>query len=144
VHAANIRDLKPDESVTLTVAGSGISSNFVKVTAIPVHNQVMVTYKDKNKNVTKLLNSPSLSDLGISSPTVLTIRAKKTYIDALAQDKIDFDEFEQKIQLLSYPSLGENLSQGSSPSFWPAGSTGYSWPSSESVDTFEGRRSNRR
>jgi hypothetical protein len=144
IHAANIRELKPDESVILTLTGSGISSNFGKVVVIPGYNQVMVTYKDKDKNVTKLLTSPSLSDLGISSPTVLTIRAKKSYIDALAQDKINFAEFEQKIQLLSYPSLGENLSRGSSPSFWPAGSTGYSWPSSTSINVSEGSSSNRR
>lgn len=115
VHTANIRGLKPNESVILTVTGSGVSSNVDKVVVIPVHNQVMVHYKDEN--ITKLLNSPSLSDLGISSPTVLTIRAKKSYIDALAQKKIDFDEFEEKIQLISYPRLGENLSRGAPPSF---------------------------
>ncbi|MCP4260104.1 MAG: hypothetical protein GY774_21700 [Planctomycetes bacterium] len=143
-HAANIRGLKPDESVILTITGSGISSNSVKVTAIPGHNQVMVTYKDKNKNVTKLLDSPSLNDLGISTPTVLTIRAKKSYIDALAEGKIDFDKFEQKIQLLTYPSLGENLNRGSSPYFLPSGSTGYSWPSSTQVDISESSSVNRR
>jgi hypothetical protein len=117
VHAANIRGLKPDELVVFTVTGSGVSSNVGKVVAIPGHNQVMVTYKDKDKNVTKLLTSPSLNDLGISSPTVLTIRAKKSYIDALAQNKISFDQFQEKIQLLSYPCLGENLNRGLSPSF---------------------------
>jgi hypothetical protein len=134
VHAANIRHLKPDESVILTVTGSGTSSNSVKVTAIPGHNQVMVTYKDKNKNVTKLLTSPSLNDLGISSPMVLTIRAKKSYIDALAQNKIDFDEFEQKMQLLTYPCLGENLSRGSSPYFWQSGSSGIDTTEPSSTD----------
>jgi hypothetical protein len=117
VHAANIRGLKPDELVVFTVTGSGVSSNVGKVVAIPGHNQVMVTYKDKDKNVTKLLTSPSLNDLGISSPTALTIRAKKSYIDALAQKQIDFDKFEEKIQLLTYPCLGENLSRDFSPSF---------------------------
>jgi hypothetical protein len=115
VHTANIRGLKPDEMVVLTVTGSGISSNVDKVVAITGTNQVVVHYKDEN--VTKILKTPSLSDLGISSPTVLTIRAKKSYIDALAQNKIDYDEFEEKIQLLSYPCLGENLSRGLSPSF---------------------------
>lgn len=138
VHAANIRDLKPDESVILTVTGSGISSNVDKITAIPGHNQVMVTYKDKDKNVTKLLTSPSLSDLGISSPTVLTIRAKKSYIDALAQKKIDYDEFEQKIQLISYPCLGQNIGGKSSSSFWPSERTSGVYISSPTtVDVIE-------
>jgi hypothetical protein len=143
VHAANIRGLKPDESVILTVTGSGISSNVDKVVAISGTDQVVVHYKDKN--VTKLLSSPSLSDLGISSSMVLTIRAKKSYIDALAQNKIDYEEFEQKVQLISYPSLGQNISGRSSTSFWPTGTYGdWSPPSLPSVGVFEGRRSNRR
>jgi hypothetical protein len=142
VHTANIRGLKSDESVILTVTGSGVSSNFDKVVAITGTNQVVVHYKDEN--VTKILKSPSFGDLGISSPTVLTIRAKKSYIDALAQNKIDFDKFEEKVQLLSYPCLGENLSRGSSPSFLPAGSTGYSWPSSSQTEGLYGGSSSDR
>jgi len=143
VHTANIRGLKPNEYVILTVTGSGVSSNIDKVVAITGTNQVVVHYKDNN--VTKLLDSPSLSDLGISSPTVLTIRAKKSYIDALAQNKIDYEEFEQKVQLISYPSLGQNISGRSSTSFWPTGTYGdWSPPSLPSVGVFEGRRSDRR
>ncbi|MEE8575851.1 MAG: hypothetical protein V3T31_01230, partial [candidate division Zixibacteria bacterium] len=41
----------------------------------------------------------------------------------LAQNKIDFDEFEQKVQLISYPSLGQNISGRSSTSFWPSETT---------------------
>ncbi len=143
VHATNIRGLKPEESVILTVTGSGISSNADKVVAISGTDQVVVHYKDKN--VTTILKSPSLIDLGISSPTVLVIRAKKSYIDALAQNKIDFDEFEQKVQLISYPSLGQNISGRSSPSFWSAGATGYTLPSSSPAEgLYGGRSSNRR
>jgi hypothetical protein len=142
VHTANIRGLKPNEYVILTVTGSGISSNVDKVVAITGTNQVVVHYKDEN--VTKILKSPSLGDLGISSPTVLTIRAKKSYIDALAQKQIDFDKFMEKVQLISYPRLGENISRGSSPPFLPAGSTGYSWPSSSQTEGLYGGSSNRR
>jgi hypothetical protein len=110
VHAANIRGLKPDESVVLTITGSGASSNIGTV-SMTNYNQVIVHYKDKN--VTKVLTSPSLSDLGISLPVVMVIRAKKSYIDALAQDKIDYDQFEQKVQLISYPSLDKTLGRGS-------------------------------
>ena len=144
VHAANIRGLKPDESVILTVTGSGsdVSSDVGKVVAIAGTNQVVVNYKDKN--VTKILKSPSLDDLGISSPTALTIRAKKSYIDALAQDKVDFDEFEQRIQLISYPCLGQNISGMFSPAFLLDTTTGYSLPSSTSVDVSESVGSSRR
>ena len=111
VHTANIRGLKPNESVILTVTGSGVSSNVDKI-VMNKNNQLLLHTKDRN--IVQILGSPSLSDLGISSSTVLTIRAKKSYIDALAQNKINFDEFEEKVQLISYPSLGVNLSRGSS------------------------------
>jgi hypothetical protein len=140
VHTANIRGLKPDESVILTVTGSSISSNVDKVVAITGTNQVVVHYKDEN--VTKILKTPSLSDLGISSPTVLTIRAKKSYIDALAQNKIDFDQFQEKIQLLSYPCLGANLSRGQSP-FYLLGETISISPGSSSVGRSSRRRGGR-
>ncbi|MHC4535919.1 MAG: hypothetical protein ACYS6K_18370 [Planctomycetota bacterium] len=140
VHAANIRGLKPDESVILTVTGRAISSNFDKVAAIKGTNRVVVHYKDEN--VTKILKSPSLDDLGISSPTVLTIRAKKSHIDALAQKQIDFDKFEEKIQFLSYPCLGQNIG-GRSSSFWPAGATGVDPFDSSSVGRSSRRRGSR-
>jgi hypothetical protein len=143
VHAANIRGLQPDESVILTVTGSGVSSKADKVVAIAGTNQVVVHYKDKN--VTKILQSPSISDFGMSLPMVLTIRAKKSYIDELAQNKIDFDEFEQKIQLISYPSLGQNIGGKSSTFFWPGQTSRNVYvPSPEPFGVFEGRRSDRR
>jgi hypothetical protein len=144
VHAANIRGLKPDEVVVITVTGSGsdASSNVGKVVAISGTNQIIVHSKDKN--TTKILKSPSSNDLGISLPTVLTIRAKKSYIDALAQQKIGYEEFEEKIQLISYPSLCYNIGGGLSPLFLQTGTIDYSAPGSTSAGVFEGRRSDRR
>ncbi len=112
-HAANIRALKPDESVILTVTGSGISSNVDKI-VMNKNNQLLL--HTKNRNIVQILGSPSLSDLGISSPTVLTIRAKKADIDAFAKGQLSFDQFTQKTLLLSYSYLGENIGVGPSPS----------------------------
>jgi hypothetical protein len=39
---------------------------------------------------------------GISSAAVLTIRVKKSDVDDFAKDKIDFDEFHQKVQIFTY------------------------------------------
>ena len=114
-HAANIRGLKPDESVILTVTGSGVSSNVDKI-VMNKSNQLLVHTKDRN--IVQILGSPSLSDLGISSPTVLTIRAKKAEIDAFANGTLSFDQFTQKILLLSYSYLGGNIGGGPSRS-WP-------------------------
>ena len=113
-HAANIRGLKPDESVILTVTGSGVSSNVDKI-VMNKSNQLLVHTKDRN--IVQILGSPSLSDLGISSPTVLTIRAKKADIDAFANGTLSFNQFSQKILLLSYSYLGGNISGGPSRSF---------------------------
>ena len=52
---------------------------------------------------------PVGDETGFSSPTVLTIRAKKADIDAFAKGQLSFDQFRQKIQLLSYSYLGENV-----------------------------------
>jgi hypothetical protein len=42
---------------------------------------------------------------GLSSATVLTIRAKKADVDAFAKGEIDFDEFQQHVVVLTYPHL---------------------------------------
>ncbi len=88
-HAANIRALKPDESVILTVIGKAGQS----ATSVFVGTKT-----------------------GFLPPRILTIRAKKSDIDAFAEGKLSFDQFHQKTQLLSYPYLGGNIGGGPSRS----------------------------
>jgi len=91
-HAANIRALKPDESVILTVIGKAGQS--------------------ATRTTTRSYGAPLKpvgAETGFSSPTVLTIRAKKADIDAFAKGQLSFDQFTQKILLLSYSYLGGNL-----------------------------------
>jgi len=100
-HAANIRNLKPEESVVLTVIGKAGQPD---VSAIErLYGEDYSRYIGRTRAGT-----------GFSSPTVLTIRAKKADIDAFAKGALDFDEFRQKTQLISYPFLGRNL--GGQPS----------------------------
>jgi hypothetical protein len=129
VHAANIRGLKPDESVVITVTGSDNSSNVGRI-ILSKDNKVIV----KDGNVVQLLGSSDASD--ISAPTVLTIRAKKSDIDAFAKDQVDFNGFKEKVKVISYPSLSGNFSQSPSP-FLLRGS-GYSVPSSSSSSLQQG------
>jgi len=103
-HAANIRGLKPDESVILSVTGSGVSTN-VLIQAISGTNNFIVF--DKDKNITRVYKDSLPDELAYSSPTVLVIRAKKSDIDAFANGTLGFDQFSQKTQLISYPYLGE-------------------------------------
>jgi len=130
VHTANIRGLKPDESVILTV---------ISKTGRPDSLFTRVSSSGDSRLVTAVAGGTKIDTL---SPTVLTIRAKKSYIDALAQNKIDFDKFQEKIQLLSYPCLGANLSRGQSPSFL-RGETISITPGSSSVGRGSRRRGGR-
>jgi hypothetical protein len=97
-HAANIRTLKPDESVILTVIGKGSQS----VTTV-----TRVYSRGDSRYIT---TTPGGARTGFSSPAVLTIRAKKADIDAFANGTLSFDQFSQKTQLFSYSYLGENIS----------------------------------
>jgi hypothetical protein len=113
-HAANIRNLKPDESVILTVIGKAGQSAGVTIKAITIRGEYLIL--DKDKRTTSIVKAPSLSDIGFSSPAVLTIRAKKADIDAFAKGTLIFNQFSQKILLLSYSYLGGNIGGGPSRS----------------------------
>jgi len=105
-HAANIRALKPDESVILTVIGKAGQSANIIIEKIPETNKVLVKGEDKKA---RIYVGGLPSNLAFSSPTVLTIRAKKSDIDAFAKGQLTFDQFRQKTRLLSYSYLTENL-----------------------------------
>jgi hypothetical protein len=104
-HAANIRALKPDQWAILTVIGSGKSGVIDRAKAIPGTDQIIVHYKDDD--VTKIVRSPSLGDLGPYPPTVLTICAKKSDIDAFAESELDSDQFRERARIFtSYANFG--------------------------------------
>jgi hypothetical protein len=119
-HATNIRSLKPDESVVLTVTGSGGSTGTKVITATRAgENQVLVQQRDSDgKMITKLIQGTAkeLNDIGLSSPMILVIRAKRSEIDAFAKGELDFDKFRGRVQVLTYPLLGGALGSFSSPS----------------------------
>jgi len=113
-HAANIRALKPDESVILTVTGKASQSGPL---AMRMYSGGHNTY---------IATKPGGAGSGSFSPTVLTIRAKKADIDAFANGTLSFDQFSQKILLLSYSYLGENVggpSRSSPPNMMYGGSS---------------------
>jgi hypothetical protein len=85
-HAANIRDLKADESVILLVAGTQ-------------PGLVVAEHGDEPHRYQYLLSDDQ-------SP-MLTIRAKKADIDAYAKGELDADQFRARTQMLtSYRSRG--------------------------------------
>jgi len=109
-HAANIRCLKPDESVILTVVGGGESDGVSIVTSNGAPGQVVVVQKGPDGTKTQRLiqgNSlDALEDIGLSSPVILVIRTKKSDIDGFSKGDLDFEKFRQRVKLLTYPVLG--------------------------------------
>jgi hypothetical protein len=95
-HAANIRSLKPEESVILTVTGSSIPTGYKSVSVIPGRNEAVIV---DNNNRTRIVGTELISDASL--PTVLVIRAKKSDIDLFAKGEIDFDQFQQSTQILT-------------------------------------------
>jgi len=119
-HATNIRSLKPDESVILTIAGGGESSG-TKITEISVagKNQILVTEKSADgKSKMRIVNGNSLDDIGLSSQTVLVIRAKRLDIDAFAKGELDLDQFRMRVQMFTYPYLGSVKVRGDSIGYY--------------------------
>lgn len=107
-HAANIRSLKPGESVILTITGSGQATG-TTITAVTRsgENQILVQERGGDGNTrTKLVQGTSLDDIGSSSPTILVIRTKKSDIDEFAKGDLDLEKFRKRVQLLTYPLLG--------------------------------------
>ena len=99
-HAVNIRILKPNESVILSITGSDVSDKIISVQALPGTNRTLIVQEKAGQKITRVYEGSLPDDIGTSSPTVLVIRAKKA----------DIDSFRQRIQILSYPLLGENIS----------------------------------
>jgi len=90
-HAANIRVLKPQDWVVLAVTG----------TAQPVVITEIHVLKDDEASKTITI-TPKIQEVKpASSSTVLTIRVKKSDIDAFSKGELDFDKFRERTQILT-------------------------------------------
>ncbi len=118
-HAANIRNLKPDESVILSVTGKAGQSATRTTTRSSYGRSIMISSTGRRGDRSSMVRrAPGVPTVAASLlPTVLTIRAKKADIDAFANGTLSFNQFSQKILLLSYSYLGGNISGGPSRSF---------------------------
>lgn len=122
-HAANIRNLKPDESVVLTVTGGGGRATLVG-DATSAMTKIFVVGSDGN---TKIIEDMSPGGEAALFPTVLVMRAKKSDIDAFAKGDLDLDQFRQRVQVLACPYLGGEAGSGA---FQAYKYTGIALPSS--------------
>ncbi len=114
-HAANIRSLQSDESVILTVTGSGESggTHVLRGASLVQRGHVMVAEKSGDGTSTATIVSvPPSEQASYFSPTALVIRARKSDIDQFAKGTLDADQFRQRTQVLACPYLSEEAGHG--------------------------------
>ncbi|KPL24625.1 MAG: hypothetical protein AMJ75_03215 [Phycisphaerae bacterium SM1_79] len=120
-HAANIRNLKPNEWIILTVVGDAEQPSVAA-------RQRLREELDRRLAQSDMEGYAAVGGYGgyggsygavagygygmggfgatsFPSATVLTIRAKKAHVDAFAKGQMDFDEFQQNVVVLTYPHL---------------------------------------
>lgn len=117
-HAANIRNLKSDEQIILTVIGKSRSYGGGGYGGGYGGGGYGVGYGGGAANVSRSYSRTNRrgysttrivpGGISISSNTVLTIRAKKSDVDAFAKGDLDYEKFREKVQILKYYSLGQN------------------------------------
>jgi len=100
-HAANIRILKKDESVTLVVAGN-------------LPGLVVGEYCDEPPRYQYLF--PGTAKKGTSRSSLMTIRAKKSDVDAFSKGELDLDAFRKKVVIFTYPYFSGKAKSGRSSS----------------------------
>jgi len=108
-HAANIRALKPDQSVILTVIGGRSQS-----TATVIQSSVFSgRRRSTGDSRTRTVRIEPGAETGSFLPTVLTICAKKSDIDAFAKGELSFDQFRERTRIFtSYAKVGKEGSPG--------------------------------
>ena len=110
-HAANIRALKPDQSVILTVIGGQSQST----TTITPRSYI---FSGRSRGRSSIMGRSTGrrvpgTETGSFLPTVLTICVKKSDIDAFAKGELSFDEFRQRTRIFtSYAKVGKEGSPG--------------------------------
>jgi hypothetical protein len=102
-HASNIRALKSDQLVILTVIGNGGRSG-ASITRSYSYG------RSTGRRGIVQMTAPG-DATGSLMPTVMTISAKKSDIDAFAKGQIDYDQFRQRIGIFkSYAKAEQQAS----------------------------------
>jgi hypothetical protein len=107
-NAAHLRGVKPEENITLMVLGAeGVSERVVKVVAEPG------TAASARSRAASLATAESGRSARTRGESALTMRVKKSDVDAFAKGKIKLDEFRKRTAVLAYLT-GDRTSSGSS------------------------------
>jgi hypothetical protein len=93
-HVSNIKALKSNESVTISIEGSGGRTSGGGYGSFSSRSGISQTVT-------------SVQLVG-PRPAVIQISSKKSDIDAFAKGELNLEKFRQKIQIISYLSFGES------------------------------------
>ena len=96
-NAANLRHLKPDETITIVVTGGNTSGIF----------RVLTMKRDRQNKNELSVAEPETRHSGAPGQSVMTIRVKKADVDAYAAGKLSFEEFSAKASTLNYGGSGK-------------------------------------
>jgi hypothetical protein len=109
--AANIRHLKPEEFLSINVFGQ--PATFTTISEVPSDSRVSASRAGNTPNATA---APRYSTRAVAyvsqktgNGTVMTIRAKKSDIDALAKGTIDLEAFKSKATVNAYNGNGYDV-----------------------------------
>ncbi len=106
-HATNIRALKSDQLVILTVIGDGSRS------ASTITRSYSYIYNSRSTGRRRMVQTAPGNGTASLQPTVLTICAKKSDIDAFAKGELDYDQFRKRTGIFkSYAKAGQQASPG--------------------------------
>lgn len=103
-HATNIRSLKPDEWVTILVRAPE-PALVIETTRGKRRTRTATASKapsDKRSTPTLTTSRVPRTGAALPSATSLTIRAKKSDIDAFSKGKLDYDQFRQRNEIVTY------------------------------------------
>ena len=117
-HAANIRALKPDEAMVVTVMGPTVPGQLHSIKSIPGTDEFEIVDDRGPRRISKdrLAELPQLT-----APTILMVRAKAADIGAFAQGQLNLDQFRQRVNVVTYPHLGRMVNSGSDTSIFLGG-----------------------
>lgn len=108
-HATNIRGLEPEQLVILTIIGSGNQSDNMYT---EYYTYGRGSGARAGRGSRRTVTVPDVEEDSLL-PTVLTICAKKSDIDAFAKGQLDYDQFLQRIGIFkSYARAGQQTSLG--------------------------------
>ncbi len=107
-HAANIRDLKGDDQVVITVSGGGIGGANAVMNLQPPNPPQPVGGDGGGKPGpaktvrARVVSYSSSAGSGSGKSSTMVLKAKKSDIEAFANGKKSLDEFKNKVQVLTY------------------------------------------